>query len=171
MPKLKPATILAKIEALNVELDELQCQRQQLLDSASHSPLIGRYIATKTSGGTAFSGQSEKQAAHSYYALVDAAGTFIQYIAKQEVAEYRDRIQLGKKVSKLNRAISRCAKRIDEYQSKLSPAEQTGSSAVSTAGVQHKPKGRPGEDSVPDKQESKLYKTTESYSWTVSEAA
>ena len=77
MPKLKPATIAAKIDALTVELRELQRQRQQLTDNASDSPLIGQYIATRQSGGTAFSGKCEKQAMHDYYALVDAAGGFI----------------------------------------------------------------------------------------------
>jgi len=124
VPKLKPETIKAKIDALSTELSELQCQRQQLVDSAADSPLIGQYIATKKSGGTAFSGQSEKQAAHNYYALVDAAGAFIRYVSKQEVAVYRDRIRLGKKVARLNRAIARCVKRIGEYESKLPSVEQ-----------------------------------------------
>ena len=169
MPKLKPATIRAKIAALNIELRELQCQHQQLTDSASDPPLIGQYLATKKSGGTAFSGKSERQAVHDYYALVDAAGVFIRYVGKHEVAVYRDRIHLGKKVAKLNRAIARCSKRLNEYKSKLPPVEQT---EFSTAAVS---------SSLPESQDSlssesktgmpdNLY-AVESDTWIVSEAA
>ena len=171
MPRLKPETIKVKIEALNVELGELQHQRQQLVNSASDSPLIGQYIATKKSGGTAFSGKSEKQAANDYYALVDAAGAFICYVGKQEVTAYRKRIQLGKKVAKLNRVIARCNKRILEYQSKLPPAKHTQSSAVSTSSSPHKLQDDLVEDSELCQRKSKPYAITESNSWIVSEAA
>ena len=170
VPKLKPDTFHAKIEALDVELSALQCQRQQLMDSASGPPLIGQYIATKKSGGTAFSGKSEKQAAHGYYALVDATGAFIRYLGKHEVAVYRDRIHLGKKVAKLNRAIARCTKRINEYQSKLPLAEQT---KAPTAATLSSPPESPEnladarEEGVP---EGKLY-TVKSTAWIVFEAA
>ena len=170
VPKLKPATLYAKIAALDNELGELQCQRQQLVDSASDSPLIGQYIATKKSGGTAFSGKSERQAVHEYYALVDAAGTFIRYVGKQEIAAYRDRIHLGKKVAKLNRAIARCKKRLNEYESKLPIAEQTKSS---TGVISDSPTALPdnlGGGRTTEVPNSSLY-TVESDSWIVSEAA
>ena len=171
MPKLKPATIAAKIDALTVELRELQRQRQQLTDNASDSPLIGQYIATRQSGGTAFSGKCEKQAMHDYYALVDAAGGFIRYVSKQEVSAYRERIRLGKEVAKLNRAISCCAKRISQYQSKLPPAEETPSPAIATptSPVPELPDNPVNEPEVSG-QEKKAY-TVESIRWVVSEAA
>ncbi|PZO10018.1 MAG: hypothetical protein DCF25_21005 [Leptolyngbya foveolarum] len=130
MPKLKPATLYAKISALDTELSELQCQRQQLIDSASAPPLIGQYIATKKSGGTAFSGNPETLAAHDYYALVDATGAFIRYVGKHKIVAYSDRIHLGKKVAKLNRAIARCEKQINQYKGKLPLAEPIQSSTV-----------------------------------------
>ena len=168
MPKLKPATIAAKIDALTVELRGLQRQRQQLTDNASDSPLIGQYIATRQSGGTAFSGKCEKQAMHDYYALVDAAGGFI--VSKQEVSAYRERIRLGKEVAKLNRAISRCAKRISEYQSKLPLAEETPSPAIATptSPVPELPDNPVNEPEVSGQE--KAY-TVESIRWVVSEAA
>ena len=170
VPKLKPATIRAKIAALDNELSELHCQRQQLIDSASDSPLIGQYIATKKSGGTAFSGKSERQAVHNYYALVDAAGAFIRYVSKHEVSAYRDRIHLGKKVAKLNRAIARCNKKLNEYKSKLPIAKQIRSSTVA---ISDSPPVSPddlGDESEIGGQSSSLY-TVESDSWIVSEAA
>lgn len=170
MPKLKPASLYAKIAALDSELSELQRQCQQLIDSASDSPLIGLYIATKKAGGTAFSGKSEKQAVHDYYALVDATGTFLRYISKQEVAAYRDRIQRGKKVAKLNRAIARCTKRLNEYKSKLPLAEQT---EAPTAGISHLPpesQANLSDQSETGMTDSSLY-TVESNTWIVSEAA
>ena len=170
MPKLKPATINAKIKALNAELSELQGQRQQLIDGASDSPLIGQYIATKKSGGTAFSGKSEKQAMHDYHALVNATGAFIRYVGKHEVAAYRDRIRLGKKVAKLNRAITRCTKRLNDYRSKLLLAEQTEAPVIAT------PASLPGsQEDVKDESEvgapeGKFY-TVKSAACIVSEAA
>lgn len=170
MPKLKPATIAAKIDALTVELIELQRQRQQLTDNASDSPLIGQYIATRQSGGTAFSGKSEKQAMHDYYALVDAAGEFIRYVSKQEVSIYRERIRLGKKVAKLNRAISRCAKRISEYESKLPPVEAVTSPAITTPTPLPGAQANPVDEHAGYGQENTPY-TVESTRWIVSEAA
>lgn len=170
MPKLKPATINAKINTLKTELSELQHQRRELVDSASSSPLIGQYIATKQSGGTAFSRKSEKQAAHDYYALVDATGAFIRYVGKQEVAAYRDRIQLGKKISKLDRAISRCAKRISEYESKLPPAKRTQSPTVSVSNSLPKAQDNSSDQSETEVSENDLY-AVDSQTWIVSEAA
>lgn len=170
MPKLKPATINAKIKSLDIELSELQYQRQQLIDSASDPLLIGQYIATKKSGGTAFSRKSEKQSVNDYYALVDAAGAFIRYMGKHEVAAYRDRIQLGKKVAKLNRAITHCTKRLNEYSSKLLLAEQTEAPTVATlSSLPESPEdlADEGDGGVP---EGKLY-TVKSTVWIVSEAA
>lgn len=170
MPKLKPVTLHAKIAALDTELGELQHQRQQLMDSASGPPLIGQYLATKKSGGTDFSGKSEKQAARDYYALVDATGAFIRYLGKQEVAAYRDRIHLGKQVAKLNRAITRCTKRLNEYKRKLTLAEQIQSPTVASPSSLPK-----SPDDVSDKSETGMSETTlytvESKSWIVSEAA
>ena len=170
MPKLKPATLHAKIEALDAELIALQHQRQQLIDSASDPPLIGQYIATKQSGGTAFSGKVKRQAAHDYYALVDAAGAFIRYVSKHEVAVYRDCIHLGKKVAKLNRAIARCNKKLNEYKSKLPLAEQTKSSTVTISDSLPASPDNLGDESETGVQSSSLY-TVESDSWIVSEAA
>ena len=170
MPKLKPATLRAKIEALDAELSELQHQRQQLIDSASDPPLIGQYIATKQSGGTAFSGKAENQAAHNYYALVDAAGAFIRYVGKHEVAVYRDLIHLGKQVAKLNRAIACCNKKLNEYKSKLPLAEQTKSSTVTISDSLPASPDNLGDESETGVQSSSLY-TVESDSWIVSEAA
>jgi hypothetical protein len=170
VPKLKPATLHAKIEALDTELSELQCQRQQLIDSASDSPLIGQYIATRKSGGTAFSGKGEKQAMHDYYALVDATGTFVHYVSKQEVVAYRDRIQLGKKVAKLNRAIALCHKRLNEYKSKLRLAEQFKSPTVAISTLLLESQDNLGDESGTGMTDSRLY-TVESDSWIVSEAA
>ena len=170
MPKLKPATINAKIKALNTELSELQGQRQQLIDSASNSPLIGQYIATKKSGGTAFSGKSEKQAGHDYYALVNASGAFIRYVGKHEVAAYRDRIQLGKKVAKLNRAIARCTKRLNDYRSKLPLAGQTEALAVATPASLPDPQEDVKDESEVGAPEGKFY-TVKSAACIVSEAA
>ena len=170
MPKLKPATINAKIEALDTELSELQCQRQQLIDSASDPPLIGQYIATKKSGGTAFSRKSAKQAVHDYYALVDADGAFIRYVGKQEVAAYRDLIQLGKKVAKLNRAIARCTKRLNEYRSKLPLAEQTKASTATTLSSHPESPEDLADEREGEVPEGKLY-TVKSTVWIVSEAA
>ena len=171
MPKLKPATIHAKTDALDSELGELQRQRQQLIDSASSSPLIGQYIATKKSGGTAFSGKAGEQAVHDYYALVDAAGGFICYVSKREVSAYRDRIRLGKKVAKLDRAITRCTKRINEYKDKLLSDEQTESSTVAAPSSQPKPQDNWVKESGVGEQEDKPYTTVESTSWVLSEAA
>ena len=170
MPKLKPATIRAKITALDNELRELQCQRQQLIDSASDPPLIGQYIATKKSGGTAFSGKSERQAVQDYYALVDAAGSFIRYVGKQEVSAYRDRIHLGKKVAKLNRAIARCNKQIKEYKSKLPLAEKTKSPTVAISDSPPASPDNPGDESETIVPNSNLY-GVEPDTWIVSEAA
>ncbi len=164
MPKLKPATFHVKINALTAELRE----RQQLIDSAA--PLVGQYIATKKSGGMAFSGKSEKQAMHNYYALVDAAGEFIRYVNKQEVSTYRERIRVGKEVAKLNRAISHRAKWISEYESKLPPLEETPTPAIAS------PSSRPGSPDNPvdeheeSGQENEPY-TVKSKAWVVSEAA
>lgn len=171
MPKLKPATIHAKIDALDSELGELQRQRQQLIDNASNSPLIGQYIATKKSGGTAFSGKAEEQAVHDYYALVDAAGGFICYVSKREVSACRDRIRLGKKVAKLDRVIARCTKQIAEYKDKLPPAEQTKSSTAAAPSSRPKPQDNRVKESGVGEQENKPYTTVESTSWIVSEAA
>jgi hypothetical protein len=171
VPKLKPATLHAKIEALDTELSELQCQRQQLIDSASDSPLIGQYIATKKSGGTAFSGKCEKQAAHDYCALVDATGTFIRYVSKQEVTAYRDRIQLGKQVAKLNRAIACCHKRLNEYKSKLLLAEQIQSSTVALSNLLPELQDNSSDESETGVTDSGSFYTVKSDSWMVSEAA
>ena len=168
MPKLKPATIRAKINALTAELSELQRQRQQLIDSAA--PLVGQYIATKKSGGTAFSGKSEKQAMHDYYALVDAAGGFIRYVSKQEVSTYRERIRVGKEVAKLNRAISQRAKRISEYESKLPPVEKTPTPAIASPGPRPGSSDNSVNEGGESGQESDPY-TVESKAWVVSEAA
>ena len=170
MPKLKPATIHAKIEALSTELSELQRQRQQLIDSASDLPLIGQYIATKKSGGTAFSGKVKRQAAHDYYALVDAAGAFIRYVGKHEVAAYRDRIHLGKQIAKLNRAIARCNKQINEYKRKLTLAEQIQSSTVAIYSSLPESPNNVSDKSKTETPENTLY-TVESKRWIVSEAA
>jgi hypothetical protein len=170
VPKLKPATLHAKIEALDTELSELQCQRQQLIDSAGDLPLIGQYIATKKSGGTAFSRKSEKQAVHDYYALVDATGTFIRYVSKQEVAGCRDRIHLGKKVAKLNRAIARCHKRLNEYKSKLLLAEKIKSPTVAISNLPPESQANLSDESETGVIDSSLY-TAESSTWIVSEAA
>jgi len=170
VPKLKPATLHAKIEVLDAELIALQHQRQQLIDSASDPPLIGQYIATKQSGGTAFSGKAENQAVHDYYALVDAAGVFIRYVGKHEVAVYRDRIHLGKKVAKLNRAIARCNKQINGYKSKLPIAEQAKSSTVTISDSPPVSPDNLGDESEIGGQSSSLY-TVESDSWIVSGAA
>jgi chorismate mutase len=168
VPKLKPATLHAKIAALDAELSELQSQRQQLIDGASDSPLIGQYIATKKSGGTAFSGKSEKQAMHDYYALVDATGAFIRYISKQEVTAYRNRIHLGKKVAKLNRAIARCDKRLNEYKSKLLLAEQIKSPTVANSNLLSEAQDNLSDQSVTGS--VSLY-VVESDAWIVSETA
>ena len=168
MPKLKPATIRAKINALTAELSELQRQRQQLIDSAA--PLVGQYIATKKSGGTAFSGKAENQAMHDYYALVDAAGEFIRYVSKQEVSTYRERIRVGKKVATLNRAISRCTKRISEYEGKLPPVEETVSSAIASPDPQPGSPDNPVNEGRESGQENEPY-AVESKAWVVSEAA
>jgi hypothetical protein len=170
VPKLKSATLHAKIDALSTELSELQCQHQQLIDSASDSPLIGQYIATRKSGGTAFSRKSAKQAAHDYYALVNTAGTFICYISKHDVSEYRDRIRLGKQVAQLNRAISRCTQRINEYQSKLPPVEQTNSSTAAVPDSLPKSQDNPGDKSGVSGPENKL-STVESATCPASTAA
>ena len=170
MPKLKPATIRAKIAALDNELSGLQCQRQQLIDSASDLPLIGQYIAKKKSGGTAFSGKSERQAVHDYYALVDAAGAFIRYVGKHEVSAYRNRIHIGKQVAKLNRAIARCNKRLNEYKSKMPIAEQTKSTTVAISDSPPTSPDNLGGKSEAGEQSSNLY-TVESDTWIVSEAA
>ena len=170
VPKLKPATINAKIKALNTELSELQGQHQQLIDSASDSPLIGQYIATKKSGGTAFSGKSEKQAVHDYYALVNTTGAFIRYVGKHEAAAYRDRIQLGKKVAKLNRAIARCTKRLNDYRSKLPLAEQTEALAAAASASPPDPQEDVKDESEVGAPEGKLY-TVKSAASIVSEAA
>ncbi len=168
MPKLKPATLHTRINALTAELRELQRQRQQLIDSAA--PLVGQYIATKKSGGTAFSGKSEKQAMHDYYALVDAAGGFIRYVSKQEVSTYRERIRVGKEVAKLNRAISHRAKRIGEYERKLSPVEEVTSPEITSPSPRPGSPDNPVGDYAGDGQENKPY-TVESTRWVVSEAA
>ena len=170
MPKLKPATLRAKIEALEAELSELQHQRQQLIGSASDPPLIGQYLATKKSGGTAFSGKSENQAAHNYYALVDAAGAFIRYVGKHEVAAYRDLIHLGKQVAKLNRAIACCNKRLNEYKSKLALAEQIQSPTVAIYSSLPESPDNVSDKSKTETPENTLY-TVESKRWIVSEAA
>ena len=170
MPKLKPATIRVKIEALSIELNELQRERQQMIDGASNPPLIGQYLATKKSGGTAFSGKSERQAAHDYYALVDTAGTFICYVCKHEVSLYRDRITLGKKVAKLDRAIARCNKKIDEYKSKLPVTEQTKSSTDAISDSPPASTANLGNESEVGTPGSNLY-TVESDTWIVSEVA
>ncbi|PZO09359.1 MAG: hypothetical protein DCF25_21700 [Leptolyngbya foveolarum] len=170
MPKLKPATLYAKIAALDTELNELQCQRQQIIDSASDPPLIGQYIATKQSGGTAFSGKSETQAVHDYYALVDATGVFIRYVGKHEVAAYRERIHLGKQVAKLNREIARCNKRLNEYKGKLPLAMQITSPTVAISNSLSESQGNSGNESETRMPDSSLY-TVESDSWIVSEAA
>jgi hypothetical protein len=167
VPKLKPATLHAKIAALDTELSELQCQCQQLIDSASNSPLTGQYIATRKSGGTAFSGKCEKQAVHDYYALVDATGTFIRYISKQEVATYRDRIHLGKKVAKLNRAIARCQKRLNEYKSKLPLAEPIQYPTVATSNLLAELQNNSSDENETDRSPY----TVEADIWRVSEAA
>ena len=170
MPKLKPATLHAKIAALDNELSGLQCQRQQLIDSASGPPLIGQYIATKKSGGTAFSGKSERQAAHDYYALVDAAGAFIRYVGKHEVAAYRDRIHLGKQIAQLNRAIARLNKQIGEYQSKLPIAEQTKPSTITISNTPPVSSDNLDDENKTAVKSSSFY-TVESDSWIVSEVA
>jgi chorismate mutase len=168
VPKLKPATLHAKIAALDAELSELQSQRQQLIDGASDSPLIGQYIATKQSGGTAFSGKPEKQAVHDYYALVDATGAFIRYIGKQEVTAYRNRIHLGKQIAKLNRAIARCDKRLNEYKSKLLLAEQIKSPTVANSNLLSEAQDNLSDQSVTGS--VSLY-VVESDAWIVSETA
>ena len=168
MPKLKPATIRAKINALTAELSELQRQRQQLIDSAA--PLVGQYIATKKSGGTAFSGKSEKQAMHDYYALVDAAGGFIRYVSKQEVSTYRERIRVGKEVAKLNRAISQRAKRISEYEGKLPPAGETPASVIASPSLRPGSPNNPVDEGGESGQGHEPY-AVESKAWIVSEAA
>lgn len=170
MPKLKPATLYAKIEALDTELSELQCQRQQLIDSASDPPLIGQYIATKQSGGTAFSGKPEKQVVNDYYALVDATGAFIRYVGKHEVAAYRDRIHLGKKVAKLNRAIARWNKRLNEYKSKLTLAKPTKSPTVAVSNLLPELQDNLSDESETGMPENNLY-AVKSDTWIVSEAA
>jgi hypothetical protein len=171
VPKLKPATLQIKIEALETELSELHSQRQQLIDEAAGSPLIGQYIATKQSGGTAFSGKSEKQVLHDYYALVDATGAFIRYVSKQEITAYRNRIHLGKKVAKINRAIARCYRRLTEYKSKLLLAQQTKSPTVANSNLLPE-----AQDNLSDQSETgatgsgSLY-VVESGAWIVSETA
>jgi hypothetical protein len=131
---------------------------------------MGQYIATKKSGGTAFSGKSEKQALHDYYALVDAAGKLIRYVSQQEVATYRNCIHLGKQVAKLNRAIARCHKQLDEYKSKLRLAEQIRFPTAAVSNVipeaQDNLSGE-GETAITD---SSLY-VVESDTWIVSETA
>ncbi len=171
MPKLKPATLHAKISALDAELRELQYQRQQLIDNASASPLIGQYIATKQSGGTAFSGKSEKQAGHDYYALVDATGAFIRYVGKQEIAAYRDRIHLGKQVAKLHRAIARCEKQINQYKDKLPLAEPIKSATIAISHSLSEPQNHSSDENKAEMPNSGLYTVESDESWVVSEAA
>ena len=122
-------------------------------------------------GGTAFSGKPEKQADHDYYALVDAAGVFIHYVSKQEISTYCDRIRLGKKIAKLDRAIARCSKRITEYKAKLPPVEQVKPPAIAAPSSLSRPQDNQLQDSGVGEQENEPYATVESAAWSVSEAA
>lgn len=171
VPKLKPATLYAKIAALDTELSELQYQRQQLIDSASVPPLVGQYIANKKSGGTAFSGKPETQSMHDYYALVDATGAFIRYVSKHEVAAYRDRIHLGKKVARLNRAIARCEKRINQYKGKLPIAEPIESATIAISNSLSESQNYSGDENETEMPDSGFYTVESDDSWIVFEAA
>jgi hypothetical protein len=105
---------------------------------------------------------------HNYYALVDATGAFIRYIGKQEVTAYRNRIHLGKKIAKLNRAIARCDKRLNEYKSKLLLAEQIKSPTVANSNLLSEAQDNLSDQSVTGS--VSLY-VVESDAWIVSETA
>lgn len=102
---------------------------------------------------------------------MDATGAFICYVGKHEVATCRERIRIGKKIAKLNRAIARCAKWITEYQSKLSSAEQTKALTVAAPSSRPRPQDDLAKESGVSEPEDKPYTTVESASWVVSEAA
>ena len=91
-------------------------------------------------------------------------------MGKQEVTAYRDRIRLGKQVAKLDRAISRCAKRISECESKLPPAKRTQSPTVSVSNSLPKAQDNSSDQSETEVSENDLY-AVETKTWIVFEAA